>query len=143
MGDLKRFLKANKKVKENVMYAATQSLCGEDGKPLEWEIKQISTKEDEAIRESCTKEVQVTGKPGLFRPKLDTKAYLAKVACACIVEPNLNNAELQDSYGVMKPEDLLAEMIDNPGEYQDLMQFIQQLNGFNVTMQDKVDQAKN
>ena len=40
---------------------------------------------------------------------------------ASIVEPNLNDKTLQDSYGVMTPEDLLTEMIDNPGEYNDLV----------------------
>ena len=60
-----------------------------------------------------------------------------------IVEPNLYNAELQDSYGVKTPEDLLKEMVNDPGEYNDLAAFIQQFNGFNTTMEDKVEEAKN
>ena len=143
MSNLSRFLKKNKIVKDNVKYVATKSLIDENGNPLEWEFKTITTSQDEVIRDECTKEVQITGKPGMFRPKLDTRTYLAKMVCACTVEPDLYNAELQDSYGVKKPEDLLVAMVDNPGEYQDLVLFIQKNNGFDSTMSDKVEEAKN
>ena len=88
-------------------------------------------------------EVPVKGKPNMFRPKLDTSKYIAKMLCACVVEPNLYDKELQDSYSVMTPEDLLKEMVDDPGEYQDFASFVQNFNGFNTTLDDKVDEAKN
>ena len=40
------------------------------------------------------------------------------------------------------PEDLLKEMIDDPGEYNELLLFIQNFNGFS-TLDDKVEEAKN
>ena len=43
----------------------------------------------------------------------------------------------------MTPEELIYEMIDNPGEYTELADFIQNFNGFDETLQDKVDEAKN
>ena len=143
MSNFSRFMKQNKIVKENTTYAATKTLLDEEGKPLLWTIKPLNTKENDDIRDSCMKEVQVPGKPNLFRPKLDTSKYIAKMICACVVEPNLYNKELQDSYGVMTPEDLLKEMIDDPGEYQDFASFIQEFNGFNSTLEDKVEEAKN
>ena len=63
--------------------------------------------------------------------------------CACVVEPNLYDKDLQDSYGVMSPDDLLKEMIDDPGEYQEFATFVQNFNGFNTTLEDKVEEAKN
>lgn len=143
MGSLNRFLKQNKIVKENVKYAATKSLLDENGKPLEWEFKTITTAQDNVLRDECTKEVPITGKPGVFRPKLNTSLYLTKMVCACCVYPDLTNAELQDSYGVKKPEDLIVEMIDNPSEFDDLVLFVQKNNGFDVTMDEKVEEAKN
>lgn len=143
MSNLSLFLKKNKIQKKNTTYAATKSLLDEQGNPLLWTIKPLTTKENEDIRESCTIEVQVKGKPNLFRPKLNTSAYITKMVVASIVEPNLYNAELQDSYGVKTPEDLLKEIVDDPGEYNNLVAFIQQFNGFNTTMDDKVEQAKN
>ncbi|WP_113674565.1 phage tail assembly chaperone [Vallitalea guaymasensis] len=143
MSNLSLFLKKNKIQKENTTYAATKSLCDDKGNPLLWEIKPLTTKENEDIREACMIEVPVKGKPNMFRPKLVTSKYLTKMMVASIVEPNLYNAELQDSYEVKTPEDLLKEMVNDPGEYNDLATFIQQFNGFNTTMQDKVEEAKN
>ena len=143
MSSLKLFLKENKKAKENAKYAVTKSLCDEKGNPLEWEIRPISTALNEEIREECTVEVPVTGKPNIFRQKLLSSKYIAKLLCASVVFPDLMNAELQDSYGVSTPEKLLYAMVDDPGEYNDFAQFVQNLNGFDETIEDKIDEAKN
>ena len=143
MSNFSQFMKGNKIKKENTTFPATKSLLDAEGNPLKWTIKPLSTKENENIRDNCMIEVPVTGKPGMYRPKLDTSKYLCKMMCACIVEPNLYDKELQDSYGVMAPEDLLTEMIDDPGEYQTFATFIQDFNGFNTTLNDKVEEAKN
>lgn len=143
MSNLSRFLKKNKIQKENTTYPATKSLLDEEGNPLLWEIKPLTTKENEDIREACTIEVPVKGKPNMFRPKLNTSNYIAKMIVASVVEPNLYNAELQDSYGVKTPEDLIKEMIDDPGEYNEFATFIQKFNGFTTSLEDKVEEAKN
>ncbi len=44
MGDLSRFLKKNKKTKENLKIAATTTLTDENGKPLLWEVRPLTTK---------------------------------------------------------------------------------------------------
>ena len=143
MSKFSRFMKANKVVKEVTTYAATKSLTDENGNPLEWTIKPLTTKENDNIRDDCTKEIPVVGKPNVYRHKVDTSKYVAKMICACVVEPDLFDKELQDSYGVMTPEDLLKEMIDDPGEYQAFAAFIQNYNGFDTTLEDKVEEAKN
>ena len=143
MSDLSRFLKANKIVRENTTYPATTSLTDEEGNPLLWTIKPVTTRENDKLRDDCTIQVQVTGKPNLTKPELQTSKFLAKMIAASVVEPNLNNKELQDSYGVMSPEELVKEMIDNPGEYNNFAKFIQDFNGFTETLEEKVEKAKN
>jgi hypothetical protein len=143
MSDLSLFLKKNKAAKENVFFAATSSLCDKGGKPLMWELKALSTKENEKLQDACTREVPVAGKPNMFRHKLDTTAYISKMVVASIVFPDLLNAELQDSYGVKTPEDLVKEIVDNSGEWNEFIVFIQNLNGFNVSLQEEINEAKN
>ena len=143
MSKFAKFMKANKAVKENEMHAATASLCDDKGNPLEWEFRHITSKENETIRESCMIEVPVTGKPNMFRPKLKSGEYIRKMIAASVVMPDLFDAELQDSYGVKTPEDLLMAMVDDPGEYNDLAAYVQKFQGFNVFFEDKVDEAKN
>ena len=136
-------MKKNKIVKENTTYAVTKSLIDENGNPLVWTIKPLTTKENDAIRDECMIDVPVKGKPNVFRPRLNTSKYIAKMLCACVVEPNLYDKELQDSYGVMTPEELLKEMVDNAAEYDAFTTFVQNFNGFNGTIEDKVEEAKN
>lgn len=129
--------------KANEKYAPTTTLQDENGEPLKWEFKQITSKENEALRDSCTIEVPVKGKPNLYRPKVKTAEYLAKMIVASTVYPDLYDKELQDSYGVMTPEELLYAMVDNAGEYQDFTVWMQKFQGFTKSLDDKVDEAKN
>ena len=142
MSKFTQFMKGNKKKKENVKYAPTASLVDENGKPLEWEFRHISTKENEDIRDECTTEVPVTGKYGAYRNKFNASGYVASLIVKSIIFPDLYDKELQDSYGVMKAEDLLMEMVDDPGEYSDLAEFVQKMQGFKA-LQEDVEEAKN
>lgn len=143
MSGLSRFMKQNKKVKENQMHQVTESLVDEQGKSLEWEFKHITSEENDRLKDECTIEVQVKGKTNMFRPKFDSTKYVNKLICASVVMPDLYNAELQDSYGVKTPSDLLYALVDDPGEYQSLGVWVQQFQGFTKTLEDKVEDAKN
>lgn len=136
MDSLKLFLKENRIKKDNVFYKVTEAVKDENGEAASWEIRHITTGEDEKIREEC-----VVREKGTVR--IDYGKYLKKLAVKSVVYPPLYNAALQDSYGVKTPEDLLTELIDNPGEYQEFMRFLQKINGFDVTMAQRVQQAKN
>jgi hypothetical protein len=136
-------MKSNKVKKENEKYAPTTSLVDADGAPLLWEFRRISSKENEEIRERCTMDVQVTGKPNLYRQKVNSSQYIAKMIAASTVFPDLYDSELQDSYGVKTPEDLLYALVDDAGEFQELSIWMQNFQGFNKSFDDKVDEAKN
>lgn len=143
MSNFSQFMKANKKKKENGYYAATKSLCDENGTPLKWEFRHITSREDEDIRDECMVEVPVKGKPNLFRPRLQTSRYLRKMIEASVVVPDLKDANLQDSYGVKKPEDLLMALVDDPGEYNELAAWVQNFQGFSTSFEEEVAEAKN
>ena len=143
MSKFSKFMKANKIEKKNATYAATKSLCDENGRPLEWEFRHITSKENEDLRDACTIDVPVTGKPNLFRQKVKSGLYVQKMVAASVVVPDLYDKDLQDSYAAMTPEELLLAMVDDPGEYNDLAAFVQKFQGFNVSFDEKVDEAKN
>ena len=143
MSKFSRFMKANKTVKENGFYAPTRSLCDENGSPLEWEFRHITSRENENLRDDCTIEVPITGKPNMFRPRVQSGKYIQKMIAASVVMPDLYDKELQDSYGAATPEELLLAMVDDPGEYNELTAFVQKFQGFSVSFSDKVEEAKN
>ena len=141
MSNLSAFLAQNAKTDETVKLVVSKRFV-EDGKPLEWELQSVTSEEDEQIRKSCTKKVQVAGKKGQYTQETDYEKYLGLLAVRCIVYPNLNAAELQDSYKVMGGDAVLKNML-KPGEYQDLLKKIQEINGFDVGLDELVEEAKN
>ena len=141
MSNLSCFLAQNVIKEETVKYVASKR-CIDGGKPVEWELGCITSEEDEKLRKSCTKKVQVPGKKNMFTPETDYDKYLGLLAVKCIKYPELNSAELQNSYGVMGEDALLKTML-KPGEYQDLLKKVQEINGFDTGMDELVEEAKN
>lgn len=139
---LSAFLAKNALKIENVKCVVSNRFIDENKKPVEWEIKTITGTEDEALRKSCTKRVPTPNKKNQYQREVDYDMYLGKLAVACTVFPNLNDAELQDSYGVMGADALLKTML-TPGEYTDYLVKVQEICGFETTLQDEVQEAKN
>jgi hypothetical protein len=142
MNDLSGFLNQNAIQVENIKYAASKRFLGEDGKPLEWEIKAITNQQNEELKRECTVRKPVAGKKGVFIPVTDVNKHAVKTAVLCTVYPDLNNKELQDSYGVMGAEDLLLAMLI-PGEYTNYIEKINEINGFDIGFEDLEEEAKN
>ena len=112
MSNLSAFMRANVEQIENHKFAASPRIKGEDGKPMEWEICCISADEYARIRSACIRQVPVPGKKGQYTQQLDTYTFQAKVAARCTVFPDLNNAALQNDWGVAKPEELIGKLFD-------------------------------
>lgn len=137
---LSAFLAQNAKKVDNRKIAASPRFVDENGKPMEWEITCITASENQKLRKESTRNVP-TSKRGQYTQDFDTALYQAKLATKCVVFPDLNDKELQDSYGAMSAEQLISAML-TPGEFDDLILAIVELNGFN-TEGELVDEAKN
>ena len=142
MSNLSAFLAQNVEQEENIKYVASKRFLGEDKKPVEWELQSVTSEADESLRKSCTKKVLVPGKKNQYTQETDFEKYLGLLAVKCIVFPNLNDAELQNSYGVMGGDAALKAML-KPGEYQDLLKKVQEINGFDIGLEELVDEVKN
>lgn len=141
MHDLKSFLAQNAQTAEEIEIIVSPRFKNEKG-PISWKLRSLTTEEDESIRKACTKKVQVPGRKGMFQPETDSNQYLGKLVAACVVYPELTSAELQDSYKVMGADQLLKAML-LPGEFTDLLNKVQEINGYIVTADELVDDAKN
>lgn len=140
--NLSAFMAKNALPAENVRFAPSTRFLDENKQPILWEIRPISGAEDEALRKGCKKQVPVPGRKGQYQRETDYDLYTGKLAAACTVYPNLNDAALQDSYKVLGAEALLKAMLTN-GEYANYVEKVQEVCGFTTTFQDEVDEAKN
>lgn len=136
---LSAFLAQNVEKIKVVKFVATDRIK-EDGKPVEWEIGCITGAQDTALRNQCTRQVQV--KKHQYQDKLDINVYMTRLAARCTLFPDLNDKALQDSYGVQDAESLLCTML-SPGELSKYELKVQEVNGFDVPLDDLVEEAKN
>lgn len=142
MSNLRAFLAENAVKVEVTKYVASKRFIDEKGSPIEWEIGCITSSDDEELRKAATKRVPVPGKRNQFTRELDVNLYLGRLAAKCTLFPNLDDAELQNSYGVMGADVLLKAML-TPGEYADYLLKVQDVNGFDATFEDEVEEVKN
>lgn len=118
--DIRKFFK-QQKVASKVFVSSR--FLDDDGNKIPFEILPILQSENEILKEQCQK---------LVDDKLvfDDKLYSAKLVCACVVSPDLNNAELQQNYGVLGREKLIKSML-LAGEFSNLIKAVENACGFN------------
>lgn len=143
MGGLSAFMAQNAKKIENIKLVVSDRFVGENGKPEEWEVRCLSSDENDVLQRDCTRQVPIPGKRNQYRTAFDNNLYGRKLAAACTVYPNLNDAELQDSYHVKCAEDLIVKLLSVPGEYASYLDKIMEFCGFDRSLRDQVDEAKN
>ena len=142
MEKLELFLKKNKVKRENIQYPATTSLVDENGEPLLWELRAVTTKENNKLVDEAVRYIGQAD--GETKATLDNAVYTRAFITAAVVFPDLHNKALQDSYGVMTPEELLEEMIDSPDEFAALAKKVKELSGISKKQEAaEVSEAKN
>jgi hypothetical protein len=140
MRDLSAFLRGNAAEVENQVFAASERFVGVDGAPVVWELRCVSSTEDEEIRRGAAR--RSAGGRGQSVSETDVSLYLGRLAARCTVFPDLNDKGLQDSYSVMGADNLLRAML-TPGEYAEYLRRVQRICGFDVPFEKLVDEAKN
>lgn len=138
---LSAFLAQNAKKIEPTEFVVSDRFV-EDGEPVPWVIKPITGKQNKELIKECTKLIPINGKRGQYRQQLDNSVYNTKLCVLCTQFPNLNDAELQNSYGVMGAEALLDTML-LPGEMTGYLEKVLEVCGFDTDIGEKVDTAKN
>lgn len=132
------FFKQNVKTIENKKITISERFINENGEIEQFEIRAISAQDDQLLRENCTGIKDINGQKF---PMIDSNKYQALLCAACVVYPDLGNAELQDSYGVKTKQALLTAML-LPAEFQDLATEVNKVNGFK-TLGELTKEAKN
>ena len=138
---LSAFLAQNAKKVDNRKIALSSRFTDENGKAMEWEITCITAAENQKLRKDSLRNIPIPGKRGQYTQEMDTAQYQAKLAARCTVFPDFNDAELQESYGVMGAEQLAGAML-TPAEFDDLIIAITELCGFTAEGE-LVAEAKN
>lgn len=132
MASVNQFFKENRKARKNEFYAASKMFTDDKGEPLKWELRPLSPKKVAIIRNRSL------NKNGTQ----NNEQFGLLLTAEAVVSPDLHNADLQDSYGVKKAEDLLYELLDL-SEFYALQLEVLRMNGLDKSLEDLVAEAKN
>lgn len=106
------FYRENRKDREEREVLLTERLAKDGGQML-FCIRPMTQRENESIWKRCGE---------------DEKRYEGAVLAESVVFPDLKDAELQDSYGVVGAERLLKKLL-LAGEYDRLRMAVEEING--------------
>ena len=109
----------------------------ENGKPVPFVIRPITQDENGELLKKYRKVDKKTGNETFNRV-----AYNHALTALAVVEPDLNNAELQKAWGVLGPEKLLTKML-YVGEFANLLEAVQELSGLDQDINDDIEEVKN
>ena len=133
---LSAFFSQNAKKTENVKIAASHRFIDDEtNEAALWEIKTITAARNAQLRRESVRAARAG------QAEFDAEQYLSKLCAECTVYPNLNDAALQQSYGVMGAADLIGAML-TPAEFEEYASRVLEQNGFKTDAQ-MVDEAKN
>lgn len=131
--------KAKQAVTEEVI--VSRRYVDEDGNPIPFVLKAVDTKRIEDLQDECTLPQFKKGKK--VGEEIDWKRFACRLAVETTVYPNFRDGELLSSYGLVDPCDLVKEILNVGGEYAELIQAVQRVNGFDTDFEELVEEAKN
>lgn len=126
---MRTFFKENVEQLTNKKYVASDRIKDENGNPVEWELRHVNNKVMNDIKRRAANGSNVIDEA-------------LEMCVHAIVYPDLRDSELQDSYGVNKPADLLCELL-SAAELDRIEIFVMDMNGYNEDLTSMVDNAKN
>lgn len=144
MTNLQAFFAHNKKQNENIKRPISKSFIDENGAPIDWEFAPIGPGRDAELKSESTKRTMITqGKrKGQYNTDFDHFKYQRLLTVESVVFPNLNDKDLQDSYGTFGADELLGKML-TIGEIAEAAKIAQEVNGFEIELDDLVEEVKN
>lgn len=133
MGKFKSFLKGNVKETEN------ESLKLERFEEA-IVLRAVPSDEADLINDRCFK--NKVGMKGKQERVFDLVKYNREICIASIVHPDLNDKELQESYGVLGSDKLYGKMF-YLGEANQILEKVTELSGIGKSIEEDIEEAKN
>lgn len=142
---LSAFFKENAEPVTIKRYVASERFkqTTENGKkePIEWRLRALTNDEIDTLRDKYKTKTRDKNTQQIIT-EFDSQGFTTALTLKCVVFPNLDDASLQDSYGVVGAEDLLKAML-TPGELTDLHMACQAACDYDSGMNDKIKNVKN
>lgn len=134
--DLQEFLNANPVDNLTAEVPVSKRFTDKDGNLMLFKIKPMTEREHNELSRKCTT-IKSRGKT-----EFDTRKFNSSMVIDNTVYPDFKDAESIKALGVSTPEQYLGKVLLS-GEIAKLVEEIMKLSGFDTSMEELVDEAKN
>jgi hypothetical protein len=122
--------------REHEKFVVSDRFVDQEGQAVAWELRPVTAEENDYLMRRNTKQTPSGNH------QLDESSYRHEFTAAGVVWPNLDDAALQQHYGVMGRSALLKKML-LAGEMMALYRKVSALSGFGKENKSKVEEIKN
>lgn len=149
---IKAFLRAELKEETIVEVPGIKTFSDEEGNPVPFKIRAITTSDLEDIRKGCRNRKIAKdhrGKPifqnGViqYSEEYDNNAMSNEMIARALVFPNLHSQEILDFYGVHSAVEVVPLMFRRLDDYSYIVNKIQEISGITDDGDEIIEEAKN
>jgi Phage XkdN-like tail assembly chaperone protein, TAC len=139
--DLSFFLPSVVEEAEEVTAPISKRFKDKEGNIVPFIFKAIPTERIDALEKECTTYKNVKGQGRV--KDFDTQRFYARVAIETTVYPNFRSKELREAYKTEDGVEVAKKVLSVGGEYNNFIAKTMEVNGFDDTIDDLEEAAKN
>ncbi|PAF18612.1 phage tail assembly chaperone [Terribacillus saccharophilus] len=139
--DLSFFLPSAVEEAEEVKAPISKRFKDKEGNIVPFIFKAIPTERIDELEKLCTTFKNVKGQGRV--KDLDTQRFYARIAVETTVYPDFRSKELREAYKTEDPVEVAKKLLSVAGEYSNLITKAMEVNGFDDTLEDLEEAAKN
>ncbi|WP_368653768.1 phage portal protein [Ornithinibacillus sp. 4-3] len=139
--DITFFMPGNFEEAEVVESPISKRFKDNEGKIIPFRFKPLSTERVDEIEELNQKTVRQKGK--ILGRETDFARFIAHVAVETTIYPNFKDEKFRQAYGTQDPIEIAKKVLNVAGEYSNWIAKISEVNGFDDTIDELEEAAKN
>lgn len=143
VNDLSFFMPGAAESVEEVERLVSKRFKNKKGELIPFRFKPITTTRIDELEKLHTVPIYSGSRRRKTGEKVDQSRFIAHIAVESTIYPNFKSAELRKAYGEQDPIEIAKKMLHVGGEYSEWLQVANEINGFDDSLEDLEETAKN
>ncbi len=143
VNDLSFFMPGAAEEVEEVERFVSKRFKDKKGNVIPFRFKPITTTRIDELEKLHTVPIYSGSRRRKTGEKVDQSRFIAHIAVESTIYPNFKSAELRKAYGEQDPIEIAKKMLHVGGEYSEWLQVANEINGFDDSLEDLEETAKN
>lgn len=143
VNDLSFFLPSAAEEVEEVERLVSKRFKDGKGKLIPFRFKPITTSRIDELEKFHTEPIYKGSRRRKVGEQVNQSRFMASIAVESTIYPNFKAADLRKAYGEQDPIEVAKKMLHVGGEYSTWLQIANEINGFDDSIEELEEAAKN